>query len=327
MGSNKIAVILDESKIFLDKKTGEIIEKWGLDKKSCRTLKEWTKDSGRMISMFDEPFVRLDLCEDVDLKNFVQLITNREKNNFFNEKDWYGKALIITVDKQKGTKKIVDLVNEFNGIVIQKKTTEEHKKELINELKLSNDLKEIVSDYIGENYEEIYSVIDSINSIKDKNTITIDNIYTFLPSKPGSVPPWNYVNALYGRDVGLAHRELDRVLQNTHPLIILKLLKNSINNLYLYLYARQEGYYGIKNIANALKLSNQYVLINASKTRNDLKIEVAEYLLEEICYLEYLIKNGTVIDINELLHVYTSRIMAALIANTTQLKNRRRVTQ
>lgn len=319
MGKDKLALIIDESKIFLDKKTDETIKEWGYNKSSCRTLTSWTRDAGKMISMFDVPFVRLDLCEDSDLKNFVELITNRKKNNLFSEDCWYGNGLIITINKNRGTKKVVDLVNEFNGSVIQKKTTKEHKKELLSKLDINNELKEIVSDYIGDDYENIYSVINSINNLEDKSIININNIYTFLPYKPGSVPPWNYVNMLYTNDVGAAHKELDRVLENSHPLIVLKLLKNSFNNLYLYNTARSMGHKSIKQAADALGVSNKYVFINASKTRPDLKNEVAEYLLNEICYLEYLIKNSTAIDVGELLHVFTSRAMASLIANTTQL--------
>lgn len=319
MGENKLVLIIDESKIFLDKKTDEIIKEWGYNKSSCRTLTSWTRDSGKMISMFDTPYARLDLCEDSDLKSFVELIINRKKNDLFSEDNWYGNGLIITINKNRGTKKIVDLINEFKGLVIQKKTTEEHKKELLSKLDIDNELKEIISDYIGEDYESLYSIINSIGNLEDKSIININNIYTFLPYKPGSVPPWNYINILYTNDVEAAHKELDRVLKNSHPLIVLKLLKNSFNNLYLYNTARSMGYWSIKQAADELGISNKYIFINASKTRRDLKNEVAEYLLNEVCYLEYLIKNGTAIDINELLHVFTSRAMASLIANTTQL--------
>lgn len=325
MEVNQLALIIDESQIFLDKKSQELIEEWGLKKSSCRTITKWTRDYGNLISMFDEPFVKLDLCNNDDLKQFVELITNRKKNHLFDDENWYGKALIIIINKQRGSKKVVDLVKEFNGLIIEKKTTEEHKKELMDKIELSNDLKEIIADYIGDDYEDIYSVINSINSIEDKSSISIDNIYTFLPAKPGSVPPWNYVNALYSNNVENAHKELDRVLENCHPLIVLKLLKNSINYLYLYVSTKEEGYYSIKQIASALNLNSHYVLINASKTRRDLSVEVAEYLLKEVCYLEYLMKNGAAINSNDLLHVYTSRIMAALIANTTQLKIKRGV--
>lgn len=320
---NRLFLIIDDSDIFLDKKTNEILENWKQDNiYECSTITQWSKGIGNQITMFSKPCIKLDLRDDKNLKNFAELVKNKNKNNLFAD-NWFENGVIIITNKIRGTSKIVQLVKDSNGVIIQKKTNEEHKKEILNSLKVNNSVKNFISEYIGDDYELLYLIANSINSVKDTSLINLNNIQTFIPAKPGSIPPWDYINCLNSGNIAKANEQLDRVLENTHYLVVVSLLKNFMYNLLLYNIATKYGYKDIKQIAKIYNMKNQWTFLGVSKIRKDLNIKVCEYLLEEICYIEYLLKTGQNTNAEYLLHLYTMRAMLSIKYNTNNLKVKR----
>lgn len=205
-------------------------------------------------SLFTNPVLHLNLNDKKDLKSFCDYSKRLKRNVLKNLK----LDIIITTLHKQGSKTVVDIVKDCDGIVIESKNKEETKKELLKELKLTKDVTAFISEYVGEDYELIVGIKNALKNVSKKD-VTLDNIHTFMPYKKGTVPPWEYISSVYKKDIKKALEELERVLENTYCLVLVALLKNKAKLHYKYILAK-EGKKSEDEIVKALSLSSNYVL-------------------------------------------------------------------
>lgn len=312
----KLSLIIDDSEIFLDKQAKEIEKDWGYNSSDCKILTQWYRGAASQKTFFNDMYVKLDLTNKEDMKSFVKLINERKKNNLFQD-NWFGNGVVIIAKTKQGAKKIIDLVIEFNGKTYIKKDNEENKQLLLNKINLPEYLKSFISDYVGDEYDMIYSIIDSINSMsnEERQSITIDNIVTYLPYKKGSIPPWNFTNSIFDGDINKTLNELDRVIENTHPYVLMSLLKNSVKNMYNYRAATLAGCRTRKEKANYVNLSNPYSFIGPEKVRNDISLEVCEHLVDLMYKAECDMKGDSAVSIRDILTIIVIRLMLSMKYN------------
>lgn len=314
---NKLILMIDESTSYLDKKVKEKYLEWGYVQSDMTYTTEWKNGIANKQSFFGQNFVHLDLSDKKDLKAFVELIDNRKKNNLFKDNDWYYDGVIITTTHQQGSSKVVKLVKEFSGDVLEKRKADVVKKELLQELKINKELTGLISDYVGDDYELLLGVINNMKSVtkEEKDNLTFETIYSFLPSKPGSIPPWNFLNEVFNQNINNAVYMLKRTLENTHYLVIITLLKSKMNLLYQYTLLSTLGYKTNNEKAKALQLKNSYVFIDFQKIKK-LDLSVAEYLCKLIVKAEEDLKgNLNLYNYDAYIESLVTKIIIALSTN------------
>ena len=275
----KLATFINENQLYLDKKIKETYESWGYSLNNMKRIEEWVKGSANITSLFgNKTFIILDLMDFNKLSKFKNMISEDKKRVIF-DKEWFGDGVIIIAKDKRGTW-LQKFTEEFNGFFEKKNDDVKTKNELLKSLKLSKHLEEIVSAFVGDDYQDLILIQKSLNNV-DTINLSESELYTYLPFKKGSVPPWNCLNAIMNLNGKNAILEYKRTIENTYPLVILSLIKTKLRNLLIY-----KSLTGLKitenEIIKILKVKNSYALNDYKKNKSSLSniSKAITYLLE-----------------------------------------------
>lgn len=233
---NKLVLIVNESKLYRDKLTKETYTKWGRSLSDIVYLNEWIKDVVSHKNLFNTPFAHLDLENENDIKKFKELVESDKKNKKIFHDNWFGHGTIITAPNSKSTNFLVKFVSSFNGETFIKEDLASIKKNIYKKLNLNKDIQIFIDNYVGENIDKFYIVSNSLEKLPNGEieNLTIEKLYNLLPTKPGEIPPWNLLNSIINSKIADVHYNLDRTLENTHPFLILALLRGKFGDWIRY---------------------------------------------------------------------------------------------
>lgn len=296
---NKIVLIIDTSLAFLRDKTREIYADWGFKREDVKELTEW-EFIPKTPSLFgDIQMTHLDLSAANDLKNFAALISDKKTKESFVD-NWYGNGVIITAVNAKGTKKIEKLVLDSGGVIFKKEKSDTRKKEMFNKLALSNEVKIAVNSYVGEDYDLMISFTNEISKLskEEQQALSVEAAFSFFPPIPGSVPPWDFMNALMNSNLPESISLFYRTIQHTHVLVCMLFLQKKMSLLYRVRLAMDDGYYDSKSIANAMNENNGPELWNVLKLAKKITSKDAERIALLTDNLESDLKGGSAVDSN-----------------------------
>ena len=149
-------------------------------------------------------------------------------------------------------------------------------------------LKEFIKYYVGENVEDLLIIRNSLKNIENTKNLTIEELYSYLPNKMGEVPPWNLIKYVLEGNIKKMEEEFQRVIVNTHPLVIIKLIKNKVNDLIVYRNLngnkiKEQEILGILGYTNPYRLNE----IKRCKCKN------LDKLLKTFYEYEYKLKDGS----------------------------------
>lgn len=275
----KLTTFINENQLYLDKKIKETYESWGYSLNNMKRIEEWVKGSANITSLFgNKTFIILDLMDSNKLSKFKNMISEDKKRVIF-DKEWFGDGVIIIAKDKRGTW-LQKFTEEFNGFFEKKNDDLKTKNELLKSLKLPKHLEDIVSAFVGDDYQDLILIQKSLDNVDTMN-LSESELYTYLPFKKGSVPPWNCLNAIMNLNGKNAILEYKRTIENTYPLVILSLIKTKLRNLLIY-----KSLTGLKitenEIIKILKVKNSYALNDYKKNKSSLNniSKAITYLLE-----------------------------------------------
>ena len=290
---NKLYTIVNKSDVYILDKIKEVYTSWGYTPEQMLVYTQWKSGLASQNNMFSSNFVKLDLTRDSDRTAFKELVDNNKRTHLFNE-NWFGNGVIIVCSSAPG-KWLKTFTESFDGTYDGEIDIEE----IYSELKLSKENKEFIKYYVGENIEDLIIIKNSLKNIENSEWLSTEELYSYLPNKMGSVPPWDLIKNILNGDIKKMEQEFQRVIVNTHPLVLVKLIKNKINDLVVYRNLINNGVKE-KEICNILGYANPYRLIDIKKC----KCKRIESLLNVYYEYEYKMKDGTSFlpEINDLAH-------------------------
>lgn len=308
-----IALIIDNSKIYLENKVKDFIKEWNLENEECNRITSWEYGIGSLQGLFGNPYTLLDLTNKTDFDNFVKLIKDKKKAYFF-DGDWFSNNLIIITTFQQGSKSIVDLVNKNKGQIIKKQNLNDLKNELKINFK-NKDVLNFVNEYIGEDYDILISLKNSLNSLtqEDIENISLTEIITYLPYEKGNIPIWNFLENIFNKDIDKTLDDIDRTLEHNHYLVLLTIMKNKFRLFYQYTIANLEKLKE-SEIVKKLEVNNAYSFISFKRCKG-ISHETIEYILKLIDKAEKELKGDNIIDGKEYIKVISTKIILALKNN------------
>lgn len=239
----KLCLIIDPSEAFLRSKTQEIFNEWGFKRTNVKEITEW-QFIPKAPSLFgDLLMTHLDLTGKGTLKTFADLISQRKMQEAFKD-DWYGNGVIITATTAQGTKKIEKLITDSGGFIVKKEKAGNRKKEMFSTLNLSQEVKSAVDSYVGEDYDLMLSFTNEVGKLtkEEQRKMTPELAFSYFPPVPGSVLPWDYLNALMNGKTSDSIDLFNRTLKNTHILVCLVFLTKKMQLMYRVKSAMNMGY-------------------------------------------------------------------------------------
>lgn len=272
--------IMSDSEAHLRDEVIRQREKWGFKSSNVKTTETWNPALTRgSVSLFGEPtLIHLDLSDKNRLKSFVEMIDDKKSKYF--EDHWFGQGVIITSTHAQGTKKIENLIKKSGGKVIKKAKPAEMVKILLNRVNLSKESKDFLKDYAGENYEILFSIVNQIEKMdkSEQQNTTIEDLIIRLPSKPGAVPPWEFINPMLEGDAKKAIKLYERAIEGSHILVTMTFAKSNLQLLYRLKVLQSVGIWKSNEQAEIIGERNGPKIWNAANVAKKVDIKTAEYL-------------------------------------------------
>ena len=288
--TNKLYAIVNDSDVYILNKVREIYTSWGYTPEQMLTYTTWQDGLASQTSLFMSHFVKLDLTRDQDRTNFKDLLKKKKKLL----DNWFGNGVIIVCHKAPG-KWLKDLIDEYDGTYDGEISIDE----ILETINLSKENKEFVKYYVGDSAEDLIIIKNTLSGVADTDRLTIDELYSYLPNKMGAVPPWQLINAVMSGNMPLLEQEFQRVITNTHPLVIMKLLKNKFQDFVTY-RALTASKMSEKKICELLGYNSPYRLIDFKRSKCKHEKEIMSMLYK----YEFKFKEGNAFlpSSNDLLH-------------------------
>ena len=278
----KIMFIMSDSEAYLRDEVLRISKDWNFTISNVKTVEEWDPTLARgAVSLFgDISMVHLDLSDKNKLKKFVDLISDKKNKSQFENENWFGHGLIITSIHAQGTKKIENLVTKTGGKVVKKAKPEEMKKKLLARIHISKDLKDFLNNYAGEDYQILISIVNQLENMdkKEQLSMTIDDLIVRLPSKPGAVLPWEFINYMLEGNANEAISLYQRSMEGSHVLVTMQLARKKLQMLYRLKLLDMSDIWNSKEQAAILGERNGPNIWNTAKVAKKISLPTAEYL-------------------------------------------------
>lgn len=292
MTSQKIIVVIDKSEAYLNFKKNSYLEQWGVSNSEIKKITSLS-DAGTATLFGDSPTSILNLTEPNEVKAILTELDNIDLSNSFES------GLIITCSVPRTqTKKLESRFKALGAEVITppSKSDDPLPIKLVSELNLNPQVKNFLLAYVGDDYDSLLPLVDSLSKIpKNKHRgITEEDIYIRLPQPPGAVPPWSIEKPLMRGDTNEMLDIFRRTHQHTNLLVVLATLKNKIQ-LFYRVAALTTANPRITNdqISETLQVANNYPLRIAKDNAKKYGLTKIEKAVKLITKAEADIKGGS----------------------------------
>lgn len=292
---------MSDSEVFLRDEVIRVSEEWGFSKADVKTVETWDPTLTRgSVSLFGQTsIIHLDLTDNNKLKAFVKLLTDKNTKDMFKE-NWIGSGVIITSTHARGAKKVETLVESSGGIVQKKAKPEEMKRILMERISLNKEAREFLLAYVGDDYQILIGIANQISKMTDEEQkkLTIEDLIVRLPGKPGTLPPWDFINPMLEGNTNEAIKLYERAVEGSHVLVTMKLARTKLQLLYRLKLLQNAGIRDSKKQAECVGERNGPNIWITSKVAQKVSIQTAEYLAKLALITESNLKGGSQVDSN-----------------------------
>ena len=280
--SKKLMFIMSESESHLRDEVIRIYKKWGFSSENVKYTETWDPSLALgSTSLFGSvSMVHLDLSDANKLKKFVDMLGDKKQKDMFDGEKWFGPGLIITSIHARGAKKIETLITKSGGEIVKKAKPAEMKKTLIKRVNLSKDTKEFLESYTGEDFQILIPIINQIEKMTDKEqyNLSIEDLIVKLPTKPGSVLPWEFINPMLAGNAAETVELYRRSVEGSHVLVTMQFARKKLQLLYRLKLLIISGVRNSKEQAEILNERNSPNIWITSDVAKKLSVETCEYL-------------------------------------------------
>lgn len=292
---NKFSVIIDSSNTWVDHHAARISaalsKERGVEVERPESLSMVGKDS-----LFGDPGVSLmTLKTPEEVKSFVAGWESLSEESI-REIIEYGLVVACTTDR-RSTKKLEAIAHKHGELLLSKESKNDNPAQLMLEkTNLKPQVKSYILDRVGEDYHQVVPVINDISILPEKlqAKIGIEDIALRMPLPPGSIKPWEIEKPIMSGDVADTIATLRRVVVNSHPLVVIKLMQNKISLMLRIASVREnDSSLSKDDVAAALGAKNDYpfkLAYESSSRRSFAKIQKAA---ETLSALEENLKGGS----------------------------------
>lgn len=317
----KLLFIMSDSEAYLRDEVLRTYKEWGFNKSNVKTVEEWnpaiTKNT---VSLFGEvSMTHLDLSDNNKLKAFVKMLDDKKYKSLFEGENWFGAGLIITSIHAKGTKKIENLVKKTGGKIQKKTKPDEMKKILMSRINLNNETASFLDAYVGNDYQILIGIVNQIEKMDEdeQRNMTVDELIVRLPHKPGSLPPWEFINPMLEGNAHDAVSKYERAVEGSHVLVTMQLARKKLQLLYRLKVLQLSGVWKSQEQAKIVGEKHGPNIWITAKTAQNLDIKTAEYLAKLALETEAKLKGASSIDPHVLFKNFIAMTCLAVKYNRT----------
>lgn len=243
-----LKLIINKNPEIIQLKVNEILNKENISTSQLNKQTEFSPIVTKGLFSSERQAIWLNLEEKKDLNEFKKYIKNKDNEEILKSQD----LLVITTIHLQGSSPLVKITEKLKGEVIKDKTNDVA--ELLESYPLSKYNLDNLKLYIGESAEKAVPLINTLDKMTDEEIkkVSYEELLIALPSKPGTVPPYQYTDAVFRGDLEEASFELDRILENSDPILCMVFLHNKIETINRANLLYLSGIKNYKDIAKEL---------------------------------------------------------------------------
>lgn len=277
-----IVLIVEKSLAYVDYVKVKYLDKWGCPVGEVKNIEKLDEAGGQTLFGDSVPSI-ITVSTPAQVKSLVKDLETAVKKD---ELDSYSNSGLIIVANiaRVSTKKLEKIVADSGGVVEVIEKNENIAKKLLSSIKVSKEVKQFLTDYVGDNYETLIPVVKALqkSSVEVQRKVSVEAVYLRLPKQPGAVPPWEVENALMKNDFNEVVEVFRRVDRSSSFLVVLSMLKNKFMIAYRIAALLDENP-GMKDsdITKILGIANNYYY----KKIKEISVKYGVKKLEEIVQL------------------------------------------
>ena len=280
--SKKLIFIMSDSESYLRDETIKLYTEWGFVSSNVKSVEDWDPALVRgSISLFgDVSMIHLDLSDKTKLKKFADLVSAKATKKNFEGDNWFGPGLIITSTHAQGAKRVENLVVKSGGKVVKKAKPAEMKKKLLKRISLNKESQKFLDEYAGEDWQILIPIVNQVEKMNESEQaqLTIEDLIVRLPTKPGSVLPWEFINPMLEGKTKEAIDLYSRSMEGSHVLVAMQLSRKKLQLLYRLKLLLISGIWNSKEQAPIVGEKNGPNIWITSGVAKNLKVSTCEYL-------------------------------------------------
>lgn len=284
----RLVLLLDKSEPWLNYTRKKVLSSWGVDSEDDVTFAESLSVVGTPDLFGETPVCTMSLTEVEQVKSLVSDLETLVKDGSLANRMSAGLVIMCSVNRNS-TKKLESLVSRNGGRVITTKETSKDRSpaalRMLKSLSIPSDVKSFLADYAGDDYSLVIPLIEELASVspRQQRLVTLDKIELRLAKSAGSLTPWQIEKPLLkDNDPDETIKVFRRIVKHSHPLLVLRVLKNKIHLVYRVSALMDAGMTDLGQIADSLGVSNNYPLRLAHDFAKEFGMSQCQWILEQV---------------------------------------------
>lgn len=284
----RLVLLLDKSEPWLNYTRKQVLSSWGVNSDDDVTIAENLSVVGTPDLFGETPICAMSLTEVEQVKSLVNDMDALVKDSSLVDRMSAGLVIMCSVNRNS-TKKLESLISRNGGRVITTKKTSKDRSpaalRMLKSLSIPSDVKSFLVDYAGDDYSLIIPLIEELASVspRQQRLVTMDKIELRLAKSAGSLTPWQIEKPLLkDNDPDETIKVFRRIVKHSHPLLVLRVLKNKIHLAYRVSALMSSGITNLQEIADCLGVSNNYPLRLAHDFVKEFDTSQCQWILEQV---------------------------------------------
>lgn len=210
----KLAFVSDPASAYLTHIQKEIVGEWSREDDSVEVKALESMDDSYGNDLFGEsPLCSYQMETKADIEALVAFLEGKTSEDV--AQDFSNGLVVLSSATKNATKKLAEQIKRLGGsIYVAEKTKLDTTKSIVNELNLTKECKDFLVDYVGEEYQNLIALIESISDIPARlhPKITVEHLEIRLPHPPGEIPLWKLEDPLVQNNSPKFFEYLPRIL-------------------------------------------------------------------------------------------------------------------
>lgn len=230
MDTTRIALIIDKSEGFVNFQKHRYLSSWGIGPTDVKIIDKLAEAGGA--DLFGDVAASIKYLKTPE--QVKQL--NEELKSYSKERlvEVFGSTglLVLGTVARTSTGKLEKFFKEsgFAVHIPPAKNESSISEKILSELSLSYSLKNLLQDYVGEDYDSLLPLVQEFSTMSEseQRNLTEEDIFVRLPQNKGAIPPWDIEKFLFKGDIVNMIRTTRRVVDSTAVLVPLAFVRNKI---------------------------------------------------------------------------------------------------
>lgn len=252
---------------------------------------------GTVTLMGDIPAAIINITDSKQVKSINEFLKKKSKSGGLQE--WASNGVLMVTNLGRNVTKGLEgtIIKNGGEVVTAKENSKEKSSEtlerILSEYNLNPDVENYLRNYCGDEYDKAIPFLTAVGKLSQKLQyhVSVEQAAIRLPFPEGSIPPWEIEKPLFRGTATETVRVLRRVMQDSHPLVILSILIGKIS-LARNIAASKTGYNHVQlaSVASMLGVPNNYPFKLASESADRYGYEKLTCVLKKLYETQAAVK-------------------------------------